>query len=295
MRSSAVPRKTLDDVIYPRPADRIHMMRPPIEGGTILITGASSGIGRDLARQFASRAGVLILVARRKDRLERLKEELLARHPALGVHLLPCDLSDDESVGNALLRLASAFPAVDILINNAGLGDKNLFDRAGAERMEEILRVNVSAVVRFTHHCVPHMVAQRRGGIMNVGSGAGFIPMPGSAAYVGSKHFINGFSQNLSVDLSGTGVVVTQVCPGPVETEFNKVAGFERYSSAGWIGISSEQCAREAIRGFERGRFLVFPGKRFRLFMFAQSLLPASLKRRVLQRHSLKMRNGSLP
>lgn len=158
--------------------------------------------------------------------------------------------------------------------------------------MEEILRVNVSAVVQFTRRYVPEMVKRGKGGIMNIGSGAGFVPMPGAATYVGSKYFINGFSQNLRIELAGTGVVVTQVCPGPVETEFNRSAGFERFHSAGWIGISAEQCAREAIRGFERGRFLIIPGARFRLFMFAQSLVPMSLKHWVLQSYTKRMREN---
>jgi short-subunit dehydrogenase len=151
-----------------------------------------------------------------------------------------------------------------VLVNNAGVGDSVLFDHADWKRTRRVLRANVTAVAQLTAALLPGMVERGRGGVLNIGSGAGLTVLPDAAAYVGSKHFINGFSEALRADLAGTGVRVTQVCPGPVETEFDQVAG----AVEGMPGtprsfrISAAQCAREAVGGLERGDALVFPRPR---------------------------------
>ena len=189
--------------------------RPPIDGGTVLITGASAGIGRELAGQLAPRARTLILLARRAGRLEELRTTLLAKHPQLQVLTLPVDLSDETDVDRAIAEAGEQAGAIDVLVNNAGVGDQALADQADWPRIRNVLRTNVLAVAQLTTALVPAMVDRGRGGVLNMGSGAGLTVMPAAAAYSASKHFMDGFSEALRADLTGTGVVVTQVCPGP--------------------------------------------------------------------------------
>lgn len=251
--------------------------------GTVMITGASSGIGRELALEFAPRSQALVLVARRTERLERLRVELLARHPNLKVIALGADLSDEREIEALLRRVEEQAGPVDVLVNNAGLGYSALIDRSDWARTRQVLHTNILAVAQLTSALVPGMVKRGRGGVINVGSGAGFTVLPSAAGYVGSKHFIAGFTEALRADLAGTGVIVTQVCPGPVRSEFDDVAG----SASGMIGgppnilrIGATQCAREAAAAFERGRARVFPGRAFRSVMRMLPFLPVSLRRR---------------
>jgi short-subunit dehydrogenase len=250
--------------------------------GIVLITGASAGIGRELALEFGPRAEMLVLAARRMDRLENLRAELLERHPGLKVVALAADLSEEDEIETLLGRVAEQAGPVDVLVNNAGLGDAALFDRSDWTRTRQILRTNIFAVAQLAAALVPGMVKRGRGGVLNIGSGAGLTVMPNAAAYVASKHFVAGFSEALRADLAGTGVTVTQVCPGPVDSEFDQVAG----SVGGMAGappqlfrISATQCAREALAGFERGDALVFPGRAYRFAMRVLPFIPMWFRR----------------
>jgi short-subunit dehydrogenase len=264
--------------------------------GIVMITGASAGIGRALALEFGSRAVTLILVARRLDRLEKLQGELLGRYPGLKVVALAADLSDEHEIERLLARVSEQAGAVDVLVNNAGLGDSVLFDRSEWARTRQVLRTNIFAVAQLTSALVPGMVQRRRGGVLNIGSGAGLTVVPNAATYVGSKHFVAGFSEALRADFSGTGVTVTQVCPGPVESEFDQVAG----SPGGMIGtprlfrITAEQCAREALEGFERGEARVFPGRAYRFLMRMMPLFPLWLRRKQAANLASRLRVGQV-
>jgi uncharacterized protein len=264
----------------------------PLDGGTVLITGASAGIGRELAMQLAPRARALILLARRAGRLDELRTSLLARHPQLQVLALPVDLSDEDDVGRALAKTGEQAGAVDVLVNNAGVGDQVLADQADWTRVRTVLRTNVLAVAQLTTALVPAMVKRGRGGVLNMGSGAGLTVMP-AAAYSASKHFMDGFSEALRADLTGTGVVVTQVCPGPVDSEFDQLAGSAGGMTGGppqFLRISAAQCAREALAGFDRGVPLVFPGRAYRIAMRALPLVPRELSRRQAARSAARLR-----
>ncbi len=262
--------------------------------GTVLITGASAGIGRELAFEFAPRAKTLVLVARRLDRLEKLRDELLERHSQLKVVALGADLSDEGGISLLLGTVAEQAGNVDVLVNNAGLGDSVLFDRSDWTRTRQLLRTNILAVAQLTSALVPGMVERRRGGVLNIGSGAGLTVMPNAAAYVASKHFVAGFSEALRADLCGTGVTVTQVCPGPVDSEFDQVAG----SVGGMAGappkffrISAAQCARDALAGFERGDAIVFPGRAYRFAMRLLPFIPAGMRRKQAAKTAVRLRN----
>jgi uncharacterized protein len=261
--------------------------------GSVLITGASAGIGHELALEFGPCAETLVLVARRLDRLEKLRAELLARHPGLKVIVMAADLSDEGDVERLLGQVSEQAGPVDVLVNNAGLGDSVLFDRSDWTRTRQILRTNIFAVAQLASVFVPGMVKRGRGGVLNIGSGAGLTVMPNAAAYVGSKHFVAGFSEALRADLAGTGVTVTQVCPGPVDSEFDQVAGSEGGMAGApprFLRISAAQCAREALAGFERGDAVVFPGRPYRFLMRALPLFPLWLRRKQAANLAARLR-----
>ncbi len=270
-------------------------MRPPVDGGTVLVTGASAGIGRELAVRLAARAGTLVLLARRAGLLEELRASLLAQHPQLQVLALPADLSDEGGVNRVLAEVGEQACRVDVLVNNAGVGDQGLFDQADWSRTRQLLHTNMLAVVQLTAALVPPMVARGRGGVLNMGSGAGLTVMPAAAAYSASKHFMDGFSEALRADLAGTGVVVTQVCPGPVDSEFDTIAGTAGGMAGGppqFLRISAARCAHEALAGFDRGAALVFPGRAYRIAMRVLPLLPRGLQRRQAAQSAERFRRA---
>jgi short-subunit dehydrogenase len=258
-----------------------------------MITGASAGIGHALALEFAPRCQALVLVARRTDRLERLQAERLSRHPNLKVLNFGADLSNELEIEALLRRVAEQAGPVDVLVNNAGSGYSALLDRSDWARTRQVLHTNILAVAQLTSALVPGMVARGRGGVLNIGSGAGLTVLPSAAGYVGSKHFIAGFSEALRADLAGTGVVVTEVCPGPVDSEFDEAAG----SPGGMVGgpprflrIGATQCAREALAGFERGDARVFPGRAYRFVMRMLPFFPLWLRRKQAASAAMRQR-----
>jgi uncharacterized protein len=265
--------------------------------GTVLITGASAGIGRELALEFSACSETLVLIARRLDRLERLRDELLGHYPRLKVIVFAADLSEEREIETLLGRVAEQAGAVDVLVNNAGLGDSALFDRSDWKRTRQVLRTNILAVAQLTSALVPGMVERRRGGVINIGSGAGLTVLPSAAAYVGSKHFVAGFSEALRADLAATGVTVTEVCPGPVESEFDQVAGSVRGMAGAppsFLRISAAQCAREALRGFERGEDRVFPGRAYRFLMRMLPLFPLRMRRKRAANTAARLRTRQM-
>ncbi|HQY62520.1 MAG: SDR family oxidoreductase [Myxococcales bacterium] len=270
------------------------MSRPPLDG-TVLVTGASSGIGLELSKLFAARAKRLVLVARRKDRLDALADELGRAHPSLEVRAEACDLGAPDEAVRLVERLAGEGVDIDVLVNNAGVGLMGMLDLAEPARVRAMLDLNVTSLVALTQACVGPMVARGRGGILNISSGAGLTLMPGFAAYVGTKHFVTGFSEALRCDLSGTGVTVTQVCPGPVATEFEQNAGnFTGMKVPGLIEISALTCARQAFAGFRRGRAIVVPGLVMKVLLGLAALTPRWVVRLYTSFASRLMRKREL-
>jgi uncharacterized protein len=268
--------------------------RPLIDSGVVLITGASSGIGLELARELAPRARSLVAVARRAERLGGLKDELAARHPGLVVRTEPCDLSDPDAVDALSGRLLEDFGAVDVLVNNAGVGLEGLYEKSDWNRVYGLINLNVVALALLTRRLMPAMVARGRGGVLNINSGAGVAIMPGMAAYVGTKHFVTGFTETLRAELEGTGVVVSQALPGPVETGFDEAANIGPPGVLDRIfRISAARCAREVIRGFERGRPMIFPGSAYAAVMTLQGALPRLLQRRAARSQARGLRKAS--
>jgi short-subunit dehydrogenase len=265
-------------------------MRPPLEG-VVLITGASSGIGLALAREVAPRCSALVLVARRKSELEALARELRERHPKLRVLVAPCDLNDRAQIDGMLLDVQREFGVVDVLINNAGFGDMSLFDRSDWDRNQRMIDLNVTALAYLTHRLVGPMVERGRGGILNISSGLGLAFLPGFATYLATKHYVTGFTEALRLDLTGTGVVVTQSCPGPVATEFASHTGnFTGQEIPAFLEISAEQCARESLRAFELDRALIVPGVVAWVLMFLNDLAPRPIRRLLMAQAAPRLR-----
>jgi short-subunit dehydrogenase len=229
------------------------MTRPPITG-VVLLTGASSGIGEAMARQL-SEARVLILVARRRERLEALAESLP------NAEVRACDLLDLRACEQLIAGVEADHGGVDVLINNAGMGDIGLFDQADGDKLIRMIDLNVRSLTWLTRRVLPRMVEQGRGGILNISSGFGLTWMPVASAYVATKHYVSALSESLRTELQGTGVVVTQSCPGPVATEFEDKAGNPTGMQVpGLIQISAETCARQSLSAFRSGRALTIPG-----------------------------------
>ncbi len=236
-----------------------------------------------MARLLAPRARALVLVARRGDRLAELAGELQARHPALQISVQPCDLASREETGRMVKRAVEAVGTIDVLVNNAGFGDLSFLEQASLEKIERMVRVNVLALTQLTVELLGPMLRRGRGGILNVSSTLGLIFLPAAAAYAGTKHYVTSFTESLRAELRGTGVAVTQVCPGPVSTEFMAVAGNPTpYAVPSLLQLSPERCARAALRGFARGKALVIPGALMPLLMALGRLTPRPILRFVL-------------
>jgi short-subunit dehydrogenase len=256
-----------------------------INGCSALVTGASAGIGREFARQLAGRAGTVILVARRGDRLQELRGELTRRHPNLSVHVRVTDLADRLQIYALVEWLERQKIRVDLLINNAGLGDVGPFATSEPERIERIMLVNMVAPTLLTRRLVPAMLRRKSGGILNVSSAAGFLPIPNFSTYAASKAYLTSFSEALRAELRGTGVSVCALCPGPVHTEFDQVAqrpSCSARTSPQFVYVSAETIARLGLAAIESDRALLIPGFTMNLGMFFVRLSPMWMLRPVL-------------
>jgi hypothetical protein len=232
---------------------------PPQKGATALITGASSGIGEEFARQLAARGHGVVLVARREERLRALADDLERLH-GIRAEAIACDLADPEAVQALPGRVTERGLDVEVLVNNAGfttVGDVH----ENPDRQLDMIRVNCEALVALTTAYLPAMVERGRGAVIQVASVAGFQPIPVQAVYAATKAFVRSFSEAVSAELRGTGVTMTALCPGPVATEFLEAGGFKHESPGpSFIWSSPEDVAKAAIEGADKGKRVVIPG-----------------------------------
>jgi short-subunit dehydrogenase len=228
------------------------------ERKTALITGASSGIGAELARIHAQRGGDLVLVARRQDRLEALKVELERAH-GITAHLMTTDLSEPDAAPRIHDELASRRVQIDYLINNAGFGNGGFFHEQDWAKNEAMIMVNVLALAALTRQFVPDMIARGGGRILNVASMAGFLPGPLQAVYYATKAFVVSFSEAIGNELRQTGVTVTALCPGPVDTEFIERANL-RQAKGFARTVSASGVAQSGYDAMLQGKPIVVPG-----------------------------------
>ena len=241
---------------------------------TVVVTGASAGIGAELARELARRGHGLTLVARRRERLEALADELSGEH---GVHVdvEPADLADSEDRTRLILKVGQGRDVAGVC-NNAGYGTVGRFADLPLEREVGEVRLNVEALVELTGAFLPHMVERGTGAVLNVASTASFQPIPGMAVYAATKAFVRSFSEATHAELSGTGVSITTLCPGFTETEFAATAGAGSFESKfpSFIVLNAADVAREAVDGMEHGSRSVVPGVLHQAHAFASRFVP---------------------
>jgi short-subunit dehydrogenase len=247
-----------------------------------LITGASAGIGREFARQLAGRARTLVLVARREQRLNELRDELPKTNTQLSVHVRAVDLCEKSQIDELVRWLEQNKIDIDFLINNAGVGDTGPFATSPPRRNHEMLQVNIVALTTLTRALLPRMISRKRGGILNVSSSAGFLPIPEFNVYAATKAYVTSFSESLRAEVRGAGVTVTALCPGPVHTEFGDAAkrpGTEPETGPEFVYVSVEKTACDALTAVEANRPLVIPGFVMKLGMFLVRITPMSILR----------------
>ena len=248
---------------------------------TALVTGASAGIGRELARLAAKDGHDLVLVARRRDRLEELAAELTAAHGVV-VTVIGADLSDQAAPADIAERLRAAGTRVDFLINNAGFGSCGPFSGADLEREVAMIHLNVRALVQLTRLFMPEMLARKSGRILNVASVAGFVPGPYMATYYASKAFVLSFTEALATELRGTGVTATASCPGPTVTEFGAVAHSADTNLFRRGAADASSVAHHAYRAMLAGKVVAIPGLMNKLIAQSTRLAPRALLRGVV-------------
>jgi short-subunit dehydrogenase len=253
-----------------------------LDGCNALITGASAGIGREFARQLALRARSIVLIARREQRLSELRDELRNRNMQLSVHVRAVDLCDKSQIDELVRWLEQNEIEIDFLINNAGVGDTGPFATSPPQRNHKMLQVNIVALTTLTRALLPQMISRKRGGILNVSSSAGFLPIPEFNVYAATKAYVTSFSESLHAEVRGAGVTVTALCPGPVHTEFGEAAkrpGIEPRSGPEFVYVSVERIVRDALAAVEADRPLVIPGFVMKLGMFLVRITPMSILR----------------
>ena len=253
-----------------------------------LITGASAGIGTELARVFASKGHRLALVARRADRLAALAAEISAAGHGAPI-VITCDLEQPDTGDKIAAALAAEGVEVEFVVNNAGFG---LFGHAiELDRAEQlgIVDVNIRAMtdlsLRFSDHLIRH-----RGGVLNVGSIAGFLPGPGMAVYYASKAYVVSFTEALRAELGPRGVRVTVLCPGPVPSEFQIRAGFEPGFDSAVLNVSAADVAKKAYQGLMANKRAVLPGLGIKVVPFMLRLFPRGFVLAAVARLQLRKR-----
>jgi short-subunit dehydrogenase len=254
-----------------------------------LVTGASSGIGAEIARELAGRGHNVVLVARRKDRLEAVATEIAAAH-GVRAETLGCDLTKPASRQRLPARMASLGLEVSVLVNNAGFATGGPFHQSDPVRELDQVRVLVEAPVALCGQFIPAMVRRGSGAVLNVASTAGMQPLPYSAGYSAAKAYLLTFSEALHQELKGSGVTVTALAPGPVATEFWESAGWEVGSGQTFedavpraVWVTAEQTARAGVAGLVSGDRVVVPGLPIRAAMLATSYLPHAIKLPVIE------------
>ncbi len=251
---------------------------PPALDNTVVVTGASAGIGAELSRELARRHYNLVLVARRADRLRELAEELRLSH---GIHAdtETCDLTDADARRELVARLRDGERDVAGVCNNAGFGTVATLLKSDLEREQQVVRLNVEAVHHLTGAFLAQMVERGAGAILNVASIAAFQPLPGFATYAASKAFVQSFSEAVHAELSGTGVTVTCLCPGFTHTEFVDIAGASEEEAAmpGFLWMEAPDVARAGIEAMVAGRRTSIPGLINRASMLGGRITPRSI------------------
>ena len=243
-----------------------------------LVTGASSGIGQEIAVQLGMSGVPLVVVARRADRLEALAARFK------NVEVIVADLSTTDGVAQVEARIVdSSKTPIDLLVNNAGFGSSGLMHEIDLDRLSREIHVNILALTRLSHAAIKTMVPNGRGYLLNVSSVASFQPGPGSTVYSATKAYVTSFTEALHEELRGTGVRVTALCPGFTRTEFSDVSGTNSISSQvpNFAWLEATDVAREGLRAVTRGKALCIPGALYKGVSAFSGASPRALVRRI--------------
>ena len=240
-----------------------------------LITGASAGLGLDFARQLAAKGKRLVLVARRRDRLEALCVELG------NGRAVEMDLSEADAVDRLMTDLSAHDEQVELLVNNAGFGLADSFARLDGKRQLQMIDLNCGALTALAHAVLPGMIERKSGAILNVASTAAFQPGPGMAVYFATKAYVLSFSEALHEEVKRHGIVVSALCPGPTATEFGEVAGVGPSNLLSKFSADSRSVVQAGLAGLDRGRAVIIPGLMNKSTAQAHRLFPRSWVRKV--------------
>ena len=250
-----------------------------------LITGASAGIGQEIALQLAAEGARLVVTARREDRLEALVKSC-RDIGAQVAYAIPADLGDPGAPAYIAEQATNHLGHVDVLINNAGFGKAGLFHKAPRERLLEMIQVNVTASVDLAHRLLPGMLERDRGGILSVASMAAYQPAPYTSTYGATKAFLLEWSGGLHQEYKESGVIISALCPGVTDTEFFDVAGWGNLSGFLNNRMSSARVARVGLDALRKGKMEAMPGAMNNVAIFAQRFLPrtwvAAMSRRLM-------------
>ncbi|MEQ9617944.1 MAG: SDR family oxidoreductase [Deltaproteobacteria bacterium] len=249
---------------------------------TVLITGASSGIGWELAKLFASDNSNLVLVARREDRLGELAD-LLKSEFGVDVFILPTDLSKKTAPRQIFSKLRKERIQIDVLVNNAGFGARGSVLELGADLQMDMIHVNVAALTHLTRLFLPGIVERGRGGILNVASLAGFQPGPNLAVYYATKAYVLSFTEALSEEITDPNIKITCLAPGPVRTEFGSKSKLDDSLLFKLSLMDVGPVAKTAYEGFRKGKVIIVPGVKQKITPFMLRLLPRSVVRKIVK------------
>ena len=267
---------------------------------TVLITGASAGIGREFARQLAPAVNTMVLVARRNDRLAALEMELKIINPHLEVFSRQLDLRDHAALERFCNWINESGLSVDLLINNAGLGDRGAFIDSEWERVLAMLQVNIETLTYLTYRILPSMRKSGCGAILNVSSVASLVPVPHLAVYAATKAYVTSFSEALRAELRSANISVTTLCPGPVPTEFDDVARRESQVNTAaaareMFSVPVQEVVRRALNAVSRDKARIIPGTLVNLSMTIFAFVPMYLKRLILNSQAMREKASSVP
>lgn len=255
-------------------------MGKPYGRSCVLITGATTGIGYELAKLYAKDENNLILVARDEERLKEVKDELEFYN--IKVYTIALDLSEDNSCEKVLDFVNKKNLSVDILINNAGMGSFGYLSEIEMESELKLIDVNIRALTELTKIFLPSMIEHGEGAIMNVASTAAFCAGPKMATYYASKSYVLNFTEALYEELKGSEIKVSCLCPGPVKTNFQEKSGIKKKESAKKALMTPKDVAKVAYKDFKKGKLIIIPGFKNKLIIKLNKLIPRSLSRKII-------------
>ncbi|MGE5417156.1 MAG: SDR family NAD(P)-dependent oxidoreductase [Acidobacteriota bacterium] len=256
------------------------MGRAVKQGKTALVTGASSGIGLELADLLARDGYDLVLVARTKSKLDQMADEFAAKY-GISTVVIAKELSLSESAGEIIKELNNHSIKIDVLINNAGFNEYGRFAEMDLQASYDMIQVNITSLTALTSMLLPAMIARKQGKVMNVGSTGSFSPCPNSAVYAATKAYVLSFSAALAEELKGTGVTVTTLCPGPTESGFASRAGMEHVGLFKFGVMDSRRVAEIGYRAMMKGQRAIVAGLQNKITVFSLRFISLRMASRV--------------